>query len=220
MSRTAVRDIAFALSGLAHMVLVMMVLQPSRAVPPAPGRETVEDSLAVTLTAPQRWKPPAAPAQILAQPEPPAIHQRMADAERPLHRPQPKPQPHQAAKPAEAPAPVAELQPQPRTAEPAPTPAAPAAPVEILHPKFREPPEPAAYPPKALALNQQGEVLVRARIDCVGNPESVELARGSGFPMLDEAAIQAVRRWRFVPAQVDGIAVVATVQVPVIFHLQ
>jgi protein TonB len=100
------------------------------------------------------------------------------------------------------------------------TPPTPTAPVEILHPKFREPPEPAAYPPKALALNQQGEVLVRVRIDREGNPESVELARGSGFPMLDEAALAAVRRWRFVPAQVGGIAVVATVQVPVIFHLQ
>ena len=98
--------------------------------------------------------------------------------------------------------------------------AIPAAPVEILHPKFREPPEPAAYPPKALALNQQGAVLVRARIDCDGNPENVELARGSGFPMLDEAALVAVRRWRFVPARIDGVAVVATVQVPVVFHLQ
>jgi len=113
---------------------------------------------------------------------------------------------------------VAQVQSLPRAAEPAT--AVAAAPVEILHPKFREPPEPAAYPPKALALDQQGEVLVRARIDCAGNPESVELARGSGFPLLDEAALQAVRRWRFVPAQVDGVAVVATVQVPVIFHLQ
>jgi protein TonB len=92
--------------------------------------------------------------------------------------------------------------------------------VVILHPKFRQPPEPAVYPPRALALNQQGEVLVRARIDCGGNPEAVELAHGSGFPMLDEAALRAVRRWRFVPAEVDGIAVVATVQVPVVFHLQ
>ena len=218
MSRTAVRDIAFALSGFAHMVLVMMVLQPSRAVPSAFDRETVKDSLAVTLTEPQRWKPPAAPAQMLAQPAPPAIDERPVDTDRPiLHLPSKLP-PRQVVRPAGGPAPVAQVQSLPRAAEPAP--AVAAAPVEILHPKFREPPEPAAYPPKALALDQQGEVLVRARIDCAGNPESVELARGSGFPLLDEAALQAVRRWRFVPAQVDGVAVVATVQVPVIFHLQ
>jgi protein TonB len=215
-SRPVVRDIAFALSGLAHMVLVMMVLQPSQAVPPAINGKTAKDAFVVTLTDPPRWKPPAAPVQMLAPPEPPALHQQQPDADWRIHHP--KPPARQPARLAEANAPVRSL---PRAVESIiATLAQPSAPVEILHPRFREPPEPAAYPPKALELNQQGEVLVRARIDCGGNPEAVEVARGSGFPMLDAAALQAVRRWRFMPAEVDGIAVVATVQVPVIFHLQ
>jgi len=206
-SRTAVRDIAFALSGLAHMVLVMMVLEPSRAVPPGLDSETVRDSVSVTLTTSQRWRPPTTPAQ--AEP----VHQAQAEPTRPSPRPVPRIPQHHAAKPAET-------TPASSPAEAAAAPPPQATPVEILHPKFREPPEPATYPPRALALNQQGEVLVRARIDCDGNPENVELARGSGFPMLDDAALTAVRRWRFVPARVDGVAVVATVQVPVVFHLQ
>jgi protein TonB len=208
------RDTAFALSGLAHMVLVMMVLQPSRAVPPAIDGETAKDAFVVTLTEPPRWKPPTVPIQMLVPPEPPAV-QPQPTTDRRSHRPRPKPPVQQ---PAEAGAPV---QPLPWAVESIIAALAqPTAPVEILHPRFRKPPEPAAYPAKALALNQQGEVLVRARIDCGGTPEAVEVARGSGFPMLDEAALQAVRRWRFIPAQVDGTAVVATVQVPVIFHLQ
>jgi protein TonB len=217
------RDIAFALSGFAHMVLVMMVLQPSRAVPPALDGETVKDSVTITLTASTRWRPPTAPARLLAQSEPPSVHQQELKTEPRIPHPLPRISQHHALKPAEAaPAspPAETVAALPAATQLATAPPEPAAPVEILHPKFREPPEPAAYPPKALTLNQQGEVLVRARIDRDGNPESVELARGSGFPMLDEAALLAVRRWRFVPAQVGGVPVPATVQVPVLCHLQ
>ena len=215
-SQTVVRDIACALSGLAHMVLVMMILEPSRAITPAPDGEPVTDSFAVTLTISQRWQP-ATPAGMPTSAEQPLVHQAQAEAARPSPHSIPRIPQHRPAKPAEttpASSPVETVAAPPGAAEPA------VAPVQILHPKFREPPEPAAYPPKALALNQQGEVLVRARIDPDGNPDNVELARGSGFPMLDEAALVAVRRWRFVPAQVGGVAVAATVQVPVIFHLQ
>ncbi len=71
-----------------------------------------------------------------------------------------------------------------------------------------------------MELNQQGDVLVRAIIDTSGAPQTVNLWRGSGFPMLDEAALEAVRRWRFLPAEVNGVAVTAIVQVPVVFHLK
>jgi protein TonB len=90
----------------------------------------------------------------------------------------------------------------------------------ILHPRFRSPPIPAVYPQRALELNQHGDVLVRAIINAQGDPETVNLWRGSGFPMLDAAALEAVRHWRFLPAEVDGTAVTAIVQVPVVFHLK
>jgi protein TonB len=214
-------DVALALSGLAHMVLVMMVLSPSRAVPPSLSGEIARDDMVVTLTGLPQKPVQAAPKQA---PEPPTpqpapIHAEPPDSDRRIHFPPPKLPVRQTAKPVAAAAPA---DPIPATHAEAAVAASPppSAPVMILHPKFRQPPEPAVYPPRALELSQQGEVLVRARIDCGGNPEVVEVARGSGFPMLDEAALQAVRRWRFVPAQVDGIAVVATVQVPVVFHLQ
>jgi protein TonB len=45
------------------------------------------------------------------------------------------------------------------------------------------------------------------------------LKQSSGFPLLDEAAIAAVRRWTFEPARIDGRAVASQVVVPVRFSM-
>jgi protein TonB len=52
-----------------------------------------------------------------------------------------------------------------------------------------------------------------------GQPRTVTLHSSSGSPMLDDAALQAVRGWRFVPATRGGHAVEASVEVPVRFSL-
>jgi protein TonB len=38
--------------------------------------------------------------------------------------------------------------------------------------------------------------------------------------MLDQAALQAVKQWHFVPAQRGGEAVAAWVEVPIVFRLE
>ena len=86
-------------------------------------------------------------------------------------------------------------------------------------PRYRHPPTPAAYPPRAVELNQQGEVLVRVRLDPDGSAVEVVLFRGSGFDLLDRAALAAVRGWHFLPAVRDGRPVAAWVEIPVRFHL-
>lgn len=97
---------------------------------------------------------------------------------------------------------------------------APSAIVFEHHPRFRAPPRPAAYPPRAIELGQQGETLVRVRLDPDGAAAEIVLWRGSGSDLLDRAALTAVRGWQFMPAMRNGHAVAAWVEIPVRFHLR
>lgn len=87
-------------------------------------------------------------------------------------------------------------------------------------PRYRHPPTPPVYPQRAIELNQQGEALVRVRLDPDGSAAEILLWRGSGFAMLDRAALTAVRGWQFLPAMRDGRPVAAWVEIPVRFHLR
>lgn len=87
-------------------------------------------------------------------------------------------------------------------------------------PRYRYPPTPAAYPPRAIELNQQGEVLLRVRLDPEGNAVEIVVHRASGYQMLDRAAVAAAKSWHFLPAMRDGRPVPAWVEIPVRFHLR
>ena len=87
-------------------------------------------------------------------------------------------------------------------------------------PRYRHPPRPPVYPQRAIELNQQGEALVRVRLDPDGSAAEILLWRGSGFALLDRAALTAVRGWQFLPAIRDGRPVAAWVEIPVRFHLR
>jgi protein TonB len=52
-----------------------------------------------------------------------------------------------------------------------------------------------------------------------GRPLRISLAKSSGHPLLDQAAIDAVRGWTFEPARASEIAVTSEVVVPVRFSL-
>ncbi len=69
-------------------------------------------------------------------------------------------------------------------------------------------------------MHEQGTVLMRVRVSSQGTAEEVLIERTSGSVRLDEAAMTAVRRWRFVPAQSGTQAVEAWVVVPLEFELQ
>ena len=87
-------------------------------------------------------------------------------------------------------------------------------------PRFRIPPTPAVYPPRSIELGQQGEVMVRVRLEPDGAAAEIVLWRSSSFPLLDRAALTAVRGWHFLPALRDGRPVAAWVEIPVRFHLR
>ncbi|MEO8487061.1 MAG: TonB family protein [Betaproteobacteria bacterium] len=76
-----------------------------------------------------------------------------------------------------------------------------------------------AYPSLARRHREEGRVLLRVRVAADGSAEQVDVAASSGSERLDRAALDAVRRWRFVPARRGAEAVAATVQVPIVFLL-
>jgi protein TonB len=61
--------------------------------------------------------------------------------------------------------------------------------------------------------------MVRAVVGPNGKPGSVAIHRSSGYAVLDQAALLAVRGWKFIPRRVNGEAVNGTVEVPVNFSL-
>jgi len=75
------------------------------------------------------------------------------------------------------------------------------------------------YPELARQMRQQGVVELSVVVDAAGSVAEVSISRSSGYPMLDQAAVQAVRRWRFEPARAGGLPVPSKVQVPVRFSL-
>lgn len=76
------------------------------------------------------------------------------------------------------------------------------------------------YPLISRELGEQGRVLVRAMVTIDGHVGQVALRKSSGFSRLDQAALESVKQWRFVPAQRGGQQVQAWVVVPVTFSIE
>lgn len=77
-----------------------------------------------------------------------------------------------------------------------------------------------AYPAFARRMGEVGKVLLRVSVTPQGLPDSVAIATSSGSPRLDDAALQTVKRWRFVPARQGETAVQSWVTVPITFNLE
>jgi len=75
------------------------------------------------------------------------------------------------------------------------------------------------YPAEARRLGQQGRVLLEVQVSAAGRATSVSVKRSSGFPILDDAAVQGVQRWTFEPARVGGLPTASRADVPVSFSL-
>jgi len=76
---------------------------------------------------------------------------------------------------------------------------------------------PPIYPPEARSARIQGSVVVKALINQTGDVVSVDLI--SGHPMLAQAALDAVKQWKYRPYLLNGSAVAMETQVTVNFTL-
>lgn len=174
---------------------------------------------------------PAGPSVAAAQPRvrPPRHIER---------KPQPKPRaavmpglsPQAAPLPTELPAPAPTEAPATAASAPIALPAAPStAAVAAARTSTATPPSfnadylrnPAPrYPPLARRMGEQGKVVLGVLVSAGGDPAKVEVRTSSGSEVLDEAALDAVKHWRFVPARKGGQPVEAWVLVPITFTLQ
>jgi len=85
-----------------------------------------------------------------------------------------------------------------------------------LDPAYLHNPAP-NYPALSKRNRESGTVLLLVKVDSEGNASAVTLHQSSGYDRLDQAAIQAVSRWRFVPGMRGQTAISATVIVPISF---
>jgi TonB family protein len=77
-----------------------------------------------------------------------------------------------------------------------------------------------AYPNISRLREEEGVVLLRITITAFGAIGSISVEKTSGFARLDEAAMKAVRQWRFAPAMRGSEAIATTTTVPVRFELR
>ena len=75
------------------------------------------------------------------------------------------------------------------------------------------------YPPSSRRAGEQGTVRLKVLVDTNGRPSNVEVSQSSGFARLDEAAIAAVKKWRFEAATDGSKKIQAYTQVAVTFKL-
>lgn len=78
---------------------------------------------------------------------------------------------------------------------------------------------PPAYPAAARRAGREGRAVLRVVVSRTGEGRDVRIAESSGTASLDEAALAAVRLWRFAPARRNGEVAEDVVLVPVSFRL-
>lgn len=154
--------------------------------------------------------------------------------EEPRHKPLPKPKPIEKAQPRQLIAVAPVVAPTDYVAPPPPPKPEPAQQIEA--PPMPLPAEPLAlstelavscpersapaYPAPSRRFGEEGMVVLRVELDEGGRVAAAQVQRTSGYPRLDEAALNAVRIWRCTPARRDGQPVRAVALQPFKFILQ
>lgn len=199
---------ALAITIAIHAVIAAGLLSAGYAAIKRPQPKNLE-VFTLSQTPPPEPTPPSPP-----QPEPLAVSQKpVADVIAPeaivklptITRTVPAPEPKKMT--VVATAPVKE---------------APSNPAPITPPDFKAAqlnnPGP-AYPYLSRKAREQGVVLLRVTVSASGGAKTLSVARSSGYDRLDRAALNAVKKWRFVPAKQAGQSIEAIVLVPVTFSL-
>lgn len=213
----------FLLASIALHALLLLWLPGWRLSVPAQDAAPVLD---VVMVLPER----AAAAAVAAPPtSPPPQPQPRRTVAPPAVKPQAAPSPPALPAPVAASAAAVEDAPPPPVSPSAPVaaaqPAAPAAasPATVTPPVFtasylRNPPP--AYPALARRSGEEGTVMLRVLVGRDGAPLKVEVDQSSRSRLLDHAAQDAVKGWRFVPARRGAETIEAWVRVPVSFRLE
>jgi len=90
----------------------------------------------------------------------------------------------------------------------------------VTEPLFARPPTPPNYPTVARKRGQQGTVWLDIWLDDEGEQRQLSVSKSSGIAVLDDAALQAVASWEFMPYRINGKSAASRVRVPVQFALK
>ncbi|MDD1779695.1 energy transducer TonB [Enterovibrio sp. ZSDZ35] len=93
------------------------------------------------------------------------------------------------------------------------------APVLVDRPTFKVRPSQPKYPRIAKRKGMQGTVLIEVWLDEKGVQTKQAIVQSSGFDVLDEAAMSAVKKWRFNGHEENGVPLAHRVKIPVRFNL-
>jgi protein TonB len=93
------------------------------------------------------------------------------------------------------------------------------APLVEATPLYADNPPP-RYPRSARRRGHQGTVLLAVHVSAEGRVEGLKVQTSSGFTVLDRAALEAVRNWRFESGRRGDRPVAMWVEVPIRFELQ
>lgn len=218
------------LSVIAHTLVLQHVGMPGTPPEILSNSDTMEvvmiEAVKVeTVPMPTPEPTPLPTPESTPEPTPPPVEEILTtdDAEAaptPVPTPTPKatstPKPKQTPKP--KPVTPSEASKRPPTPNPQP-PAAPRGKMVEARPDVASNPPP-RYPDLARRNGWEGEVIIRADVDASGRVTSAAVIRKSRYAVLDQAALAAVRKWKFKPRTVGGQRVDATVEVPVNFTLR
>jgi periplasmic protein TonB len=76
------------------------------------------------------------------------------------------------------------------------------------------------YPAASRRAGEQGMGQFRVLVDEKGHPTDVQVLKSTGFPRLDQAAVEAIRKWAFKPAVQNSQPVQSWTRVQVAFQLK
>jgi TonB family protein len=80
---------------------------------------------------------------------------------------------------------------------------------------------PPKYPVSAIQQKQQGKVLIKVNISKYGSLLKARIEKSSNHKALDEAALNAVRKWKFTPAiDKNGNPIDSTISIPFVFEIK
>jgi len=75
------------------------------------------------------------------------------------------------------------------------------------------------YPRLALQRGWKGTTILHVEVRSDGHADRVEIWKSSGHEILDQAALEAVQKWCFLPAQRGYEAMTAWVEIPIDFRI-
>ena len=219
--------VALLHGGLLTAAMMANGPEPPKVEPPRIDGMLIQAPPAEVVQIPAAPPPPPEPVKTPPPPEPKPVPPPPKPKPKPVPKPKPKPiPPPEKAITLPEPAPV-EAAPAPPPPSPAPAEVksnkddslgAPVTPPRIDASRLHNPAP--AYPSISRRRGEEGTVLLELLVLADGSVTEVEIKESSGYPRLDKSALDAVKRWRYTPAKLGGVAIEYWYLQPITFGLR